>query len=489
LDATVVTGVACGLLLFLLITKVPVGISLFVAGGVGVLLLDGADVAESALGRGTYSSAARYILIVIPFFLAMGVFVRHAGLAEALFKIAERLFRRLPGGLAVATIAACAGFAAISGTSVATVASIGHVAVAEMRRAGYSLVIAAGVVGAAGTLGALIPPSALIVLYGIISQESIGQLLIAGIIPGLISAIIYAGAIMLRARRDPASFGGGGVPEVDASSWLSGTVMLRVGLQFGVLVLVVVGGIYSGILTVVEASAAGAAIALVYQVLHRPRAIEFDGLEVAPGATTTGAAHGGSPTTGGVGGSVETSSPRDREPAAAAHRPAKALRDALLETTETNSMIFLLLIGSGIFSSFLVSAGTPRAFANFVAALDVSPALVIVALLLMFIPLGMFLDPVSMLLIAVPLVHPVVLDLGFNGVWFGILVIKMSELALITPPFGMNGFVLAGVVPDLSVEKAFQGLLWYAPLDAATIALLFAFPGLVLWLPNLAGGI
>lgn len=427
----------------LLAVRTPVALALLVAGVTGLVLMDGFTLAEVTLTRRSYEATGRYALVVIPFFLAMGVLVKESGIAQDLFGVGQRLFRRVPGGLAVATIFACSAFAAICGSSVATVASIGRVAIQEMRELGYRVSVAAGAVGMSGTLGVMIPPSIVLVLYGIVTGESIGRLLVAGIVPGVLSAVFFSAAVITRARVNPAAFGrssGVAAAQVPERGRVRATLRYRAVVETAALVIIVMGGIYTGLTTVVEAASLGAGAALVILLCRR-------------------------------------AGPVSR---------FRRLRNSLLETTQLNAMIFLLLVGSGIFSYLLVSAGVPRDVSSFVGSLDVPPTLLVIALLLVFIPLGMFLDPISMLLIAVPLTYPVVVtELGFDGIWYGILVVKMTELALITPPLGLNAFVIAGVSDDVSVEDAFAGSLWYVPIDVALIALLFAFPAIVTWLPNL----
>jgi len=488
--------IAVVILLVLLAIRTPVALGLIIAGVVGLLLTDGFALAEVTLTRRSLEATGRYVLVVIPFFLAMGVLVKESGVAEDLFRFGQRMFRRVPGGLAVATIFACAAFGAVSGSSVATVASIGRVAIQEMRKLGYRISVAAGAVSVSGTLSVMIPPSIALVLYGIVTGESIGELLIATIVPGVITAAAYILVVIVRALLRPAAFrpapvaaaagsgttpvpvAGGATPaagEVATSSpsgsgataapspgasrtgtatagsrpaTTSGTAPLpafryRSLVETVILVVIVMGGIYTGLATVVEAASLGAVVALCMLLLRRPEA-----------------------------------STRLRK-----------LRNALLETTQLNAMIFLLLVGSGIFSYMLVSAGIPRETSRFVGSLDVPPVVLVIALLAIFIPLGMFLDPIAMLVIAVPLTYPIaVTELGFDGIWYGILVVKMAELALITPPLGLNVFVIAGVAEGVTVEEAFAGSMWYVPVDFAVIALLFAFPGIVTWLPSLMLG-
>lgn len=463
-------------LTYLMVARVPVAYALLAAGSLGIVLVDGMQEASSAVARVPFQATSKYVLIVIPMFILMGVVSKHGGLATDAFRLANRLFGRAPGGLAVATIAACAGFAAVSGSSVATVAALGPMCVAEMRRHGYSTTMAAGVVGAAGTLGVLIPPSVVLVLFGLITGESIGALLIAGILPGILSAAVYASVVM--ARSSP-FFDSAFIPEVHpapetpwATSHLSsgpdhaghgGTqtqaqgagglavavkpedqrpslaALARVSLLFAV----VVGGVYTGVATVTETAAIGAGLSLL--LFWFDPTVRMRGNRLA------------------------------------------AIREALGEAVGLTGMILGLLAGAAVFTYFLVSARVPASFTAWVLELDLPPLLVVAALLAAFIPLGMFLDAVSMMLVGVPLAYPVITALGFEGIWFAILVVKTIELGLVTPPFGLNAYVLSGSIPDLPLESAFRGLLWFVPADLVTISLIFSFPAIVTFLPTFMG--
>lgn len=451
---SIVLVVLAALFVFIII-RLPIALALLVSGLIGLFLLRDASYALATAAHVAFDTPARYVLIVIPLFIAMGIFAKHGTFAQDAFAIAERLLRKLRGGLAMATVLTCAGFAAVSGSSVATVASIGPLAIQEMRRHGYSVTMAAGVVGASGTLGVLIPPSVVLVLYGIVSGESIGALLIAGIIPGILSAVMYFGAIYFWSFRRPELMGIGVEVKVDADagspdaetrsnpdliryniSWSAGIFTL---VRIVTLMIVVIGGIYTGLVTVTEAAGLGAIVALFFFLIDSLRAKQGFWLP---------------------------------------------FREAILESVSLASMAFALLIGAAVFTFFLVLSGVPQMVSDWVIGLPIPNALVVVIILLVFIPLGMFLDPISMLLIAVPLVHPVVTGMGYDGIWFAILVVKMIEMGLITPPFGMNAFVVAGASRHVSVEQSFTGILRFLPVDLLTIALLFLFPALVLWLPG-----
>lgn len=430
--------IAVAVLVVLLLAETPVAFALAISGLAGIVLLQGTGVALSVLAATPFTATAKYGLVIVPMFVLMGLLILHAGISTDIFTLASKVVgARVPGGLAVATVLACALFAAVTGSSVATVATIGRISIKEMVRHGYSPAFAAGVVGAAGTLGILIPPSIVLVIYGILTGESIGLLLLAGIFPGVVSAILYAVFIVVRAKvRDEGTVPAGGV-ERGLSVRQGVSTVASVALIFTI----VVGGIYSGVFTATEAGAAGAFAALLLMCVKRAR------------------------------------------------RPRElwvGMRGALQETASLTSMIFLLLLGGGIFSYFLVSSRTPATFTAFVLDLSAPGWLVVVLILAAMIPLGMILDGLSILLITVPLAYPIVTGLGYDGIWFGILVIKMIEIGLITPPLGVNVYVVAGVSDDVTVEQAFRGIGPFMLVDLVTVAVFFAFPGIVMWLPELA---
>lgn len=480
MELGVIVAIVMVVLLAMIAIEVPVAYALGVSGAIGLALLSGLDVAASSVARSPFETVASFSLVIIPMFIAMGVFAKHDGMAEQTFALAARYLQKVPGGLALAALIACAGFAAVSGSSVATVVSVGRLSIEEMRKYGYSKTFAAGVIGAAGTLGVLIPPSVILVIYGILTGESIGGLLMAGIIPGIISAFLYGAAIVLRSWRNPAMAGrpprpgsgqerraggpaeGGGsdgraglqpggttttvAPEAATTTGVpQGRPPLGGLFRIGLLFMIVVGGIYSGFFTAIESAAVGAVAALVILAVDAARE-------------------------GGL------------------HLVWRYYRESIVESTSITSMVFMLLIGAGLFSAFTVSAGIPQIFSRWVLAFDLPPTLAVVVLLLAFIPLGMFLDPISIMLIGIPIAYPVVTGLGFDGVWFGILVVKTVEIGFITPPLGINAYVLAGTVDDLSVDEAFKGVLGFLPVDVVTVAILFAFPSLTTWLPQLVRG-
>lgn len=455
------------LLLVQLLMRVPIAFALMTSSAVGLIMLDGFDIAMLTMGRSAFTQVSVYTLVVIPMFVAMGMFARDSGLGERIFSFLSRRLSKVPARLPVATVLACAAFGAVTGSSVATAASIGQMAIGEMLRHGVPARVATGVVASAGTLGVLIPPSIVLVLYGMATNEPIGALLIAGIIPGLLSAlamIVYLmGSDLLRRRKNAGVLqevvaGGGDTPKPTVpaapvqlttstiptadkvSGWADAGTMLRIVLLFGI----VIGGIYLGIMTPTESAAVGAITALVMLLIDKRRA-------------------GGKKLAGMVNKSIG-------------------------DTASLTVMIFALLIGSTFLSAFITRAGITQSLVTWVNDIA-APAWVVVALMLLaMVPLGMFLEGMSMLLITAPLLYPIVISLGFDGIWFGILMVKIIELGLITPPVGMNAYVVAGINKGTSVATVFRGTIPFWLVDMTLIAIIFAFPPIATWLPSLMRG-
>lgn len=436
-------------LIALLISRVPIAFALLGAGALGLFITEGFSSGVAVIGSVAFEGVAKYALIVVPMFIAMGIFAKESGLAERLYLSLSRGLKKVPGGLAIATILTCAGFGAVSGSSVATAASIGGMSVDEMHRRGYSTQLAGGSVASAATLAILIPPSIVLVLYATTTGESITQMLFAGIIPGIISTVALVAIVFWIAWRRPEFVGRASRaaeklvnPEMKSADdegrpgrdW---GVWIRISLIF----VIIMGGIYQGFFTVTEASAVGACVAFMILIIDRGR-------------------QGGKPLLG-------------------------AIARSLAETVRITSMIFILLVGSGVLSYLVVRSGLPRDFTRWVADLGIEPLVAIFLILLVLIPLGMFIDGISMLLITAPIIYPVAMGFGFDGIWLGILIIKFIELGMITPPVGLNLFVVSAASNELSVQAVIRGIVPFFVADGAVILLLFAFPILTTWLPSL----
>jgi tripartite ATP-independent transporter DctM subunit len=409
-------------------------------------------VSTKIAGQVPHSKISLQALSLIPTFIMIGYLAYYAGLTKALFEAAKRWVGWLPGGMAVATVFATAGFAAVSGASVATSAVFARIAIPEMLKMGYDKRFAAGVVAAGGTLASLIPPSAILVIYAIIVEQDVGKLLLAGFIPGAVSALIYGALIVCLALVIP-NFG----PPVGGFTWGERFKSLPPAAPIAFVVFIIIFFIYNPFGgdawgTPTEGGALGAFVVFLMAV--------YKGMRWGQ------------------------------------------LKDALLESAKLAVMIFTIIWGVLIYVRFLGFAGLPDAFAIWISGLDQSPMLTLVLILLAYAVLGMFMDAIGMLLLTLPVVYPAVMALnggemvsaadsafGMSGpmcaIWFGILVVKMAEFCLITPPIGLNCFVVAGVRDDLTVQDVFVGVTPFFIADALTIATLVAFPSIVLWLPSL----
>ena len=424
--------IALGLLLLLIFIGVRVVFAAAIVGLFGLVELLGWGPAAGIVGTIPHSKSSTYALSVLPMFIFIGFLAYHAGMTSALFDAARKWIGWVPGGLAVATVFATAGFAAVSGASTATSAVFSRVAIPEMLRYGYDRRLAAGVVAAGGTLATLIPPSAIIVIYAIIVEESVGKLLLAGFLPGVVSALIYAGIIIVWAmvRRDDA-------PSVGGFTWGERVKSLPGVLPIFIVVFIIISAIYGGWATPTEAGALGAAVVFSLAVLRGTKWKEIQG--------------------------------------------------SLMEAAKLTVMIFSLIWGVLIFVRFLGFSGLPEAFTSWIVSLDVHPMVIMICILLAYAILGMFMDAIGMLLLTLPVVYPAVIALGFDSIWFGIIVVKMAEVCLITPPIGLNCFVVNGVRPDIPLTDVFRGIALFFVADVLTIAALLAFPEIVTWLPNLIG--
>ena len=450
-----------------LVALVAVGVRVYVAaaltGFLGLVWLKGWDVAAAIAGTIPHSKTVTYPLSVLPLFILIGFLAFHAGLTRRLFAAARCWVGWVPGGLAVATVFASAGFAAVSGASTATAAVFSRVAIPDLLRNRYGKRLTAGAIAAGGTLASLIPPSAILVIYAIIVEESVGKLLLAGLLPGLVSVLIYAGLIVTLCVARP-ELGS----RVRGISWGERFASLPGALPIFLVVGIIFGALYSGAATPTEAGALGAMVVFVIYVWRSWRQRNAEGEDDAEGDE------------GERGGQF-----------------ASRLRDALMETARLTVMIFTLVWGVFLFVRFLGFAGLPAAFADWVVALDMPPLAIVVCILLAYAVLGMFMDAIGMLVLTLPVVYPAVVALGYDPIWFGIVVVKMAEICLITPPIGLNCFVVAGVARELRgpggeslaipLQDVFRGIAPFFVADVLTVAVLLAVPDVVLWLPRTMG--
>lgn len=422
------------LLMVLLLLGMPIAFMMMTVGFLGIWHLSSLDAALPIVAKTLYGVAAHYPYTIIPLFILMGGFASTAGITRELYETFDKWFRRLPGGLGVATIAACAGFAAVSGSSVAAAAAMGNVALPEMRRFGYAPRLATGVVAAGGTLSFLIPPSLGFVVYGMLTEQSIGKLLISGVFPGIILAGVYGllvvGWALLRPQMAPVS------PE--RVSLVEKVLALKGIWETFLVFLLVMGGIYLGFINPTEAGAIGAFALLVIVLLKR-------------------------------------------------RLTWRAAVAALLESARISIMVLFLVAGATVFSYFLALSTIPAAVSGWIAGLQISRYLVLAIIVLIYFFLGCFLDAVSMMVLTLPVIFPVILALQFHPIWFGVVAILMMEAGLITPPVGLNVYTLAGVAKDVPMAEIFRGSVPFLAAIVVTAVILTMFPGIVLYLPSLMG--
>ena len=426
-------AVALAVLLLLLALRFPVALAL---GGVavgGIFFLRGPEAAMGVLTTQPYDFVAHWTLSAVPMFLLMGSVAYHSGLTQSLFGAARLWLSWLPGGLAVASTAACAGFAAASGSSVATASAMGRIAIPEMMRYRYDPGLAAGSVAAAGTLGSLIPPSILMVLYAIFAEVSVSQALMAGILPGLLSAAMFSLMVIARCKLNPAL----GPAVDDTVTWRQRLAVLRQVWPLPALIVAVVGGMYSGVFTTTEAAAGGALMAFVIAAAQRRLSFAV----------------------------------------------AKA---AIIEALTGSAVVFFIAIGGVLLSRFMAFSGLPAFMGDIIESLGVNQVLLIIVISVIFIFLGCFLDSIGLMLLTIPILLPMLEAVDTNMIWFGVLVIKYLEIGLVTPPVGMNVYVIKSVVGNtISLEKIFKGISWFVVTDIVTLGLLIAFPAISLLLPSL----
>lgn len=420
------------LLWVLILLFVPVAAALIICAVVGAGVLMGYHSALLVLGSETVGLITNEELAVLPLFMIMGAFAGVAGLSADIYRLAHATFGRFRGGLALATVGGCAGFGALTGSSLATVATIGSVALPEMKQRGYSMQLSSGSIAAGGTLGQLVPPSTAIVLYAILVEQSIGQLYIAVLIPALLTALLYGAAILVRVALDPHAAPGS--TPFDRREFMRALYGSKsVFLMFGV----VIGGIYTGIFTATEAAAVGASLAFVI-ALQR----------------------------------------------------GKLNRDAFWqvigETTRSTSMLYFVIIGAMVISFFFGTSGLPQTLLNSLAAFGLSNLAVIVLIMGIFVVLGMVMDSFTIMIVTAGLATAIVQSLGYDPIWWGVMMVVLVELGVVTPPFGMNLFVMKALVPDERMSIIFRGVIPFVIADLVKIAILVAFPALCLWLPNLA---
>ncbi len=419
-------------LFILLIMTVPIGFAMGICGLLGMSMIIGFGPSISLFGTTVYETTVTYDLSIVPLFVLMGAVAARSGLSKELYAAFNAWFGAFRGGLALATVGACGAFAAICGSSVATAATMSKVALPEMKRYKYSESLATGSVAAGGIIGILIPPSVVLVLYGVLTETSIGDLFIAGFLPGVLTIIGFMLVVVVITRINP-DIGPAGerVPVKEKFEALGRTWAIIL------LFALVIGGIYFGVFTPTEAAGIGAVGAFGISALRRRLTL----------ANT---------------------------------------RDALMETVKTTAMIFTILIGALTLNNLMVFSGIAAALSGFVSGLDLHPMMVMAIILLIYLIMGCFLDALAMILLTVPIFFPIITNLGFDPVWFGIIIVMVVELGLITPPIGMNVFVIKGMAPDVKLSSIYKGVIPFVVAQFILIILVFLIPEIALWLPETA---
>src|SRR5437868_13183646 len=433
MDPTLLSSLILVLMFVLLFCGMPIGFAMGLAALVGTLLLIDAQAAFSLLGQTAYDTAVTYNLSVVPMFVLMGYIAGAARLSESLYRACNAWMGHGRGGLAVATIGACGGFAAICGSSSATAATMAQIALPEMRRYNYDDRLATGAVAAGGTIGILIPPSIIMVIYGLLTETSISQLFLAGFLPGLLTVAGFMATIAVMTRINPRL----GPPAARATR-RERLLVLRDVWGPTALFLLVIGGLYIGVFSPTEAAGIGAVGALALSVLNRSfgRAM---------------------------------------------------LSASLLDTVRTTAQIFTILIGAILFNNFLILASMPTIVSGWIAGLPLGKTAILLVIIAMYFILGCLLDSLAMILLTIPIVFPIVSALGYDPIWFGIIIVMVVDLGLITPPIGMNVFVLKGIARDVPLETIFRGVMPFIAAQIVLIGILIAFPQIALWLPSTMG--
>lgn len=417
-------------LFVMMVLRVPVGVAMGIVGVGGFALLAAVNPALNLLAQSPIRVATDYDLAVIPLFILMGAFATASGMSRELFRAGEAWLGHRRGGLAMATVCACAGFAAINGSSVATAATMTNVALPEMRRFGYHPGFSTGVIAAGGTLGIMIPPSVVFALYGILTEQDIGKLFISGILPGLLAILLYIVAIRIFGLIRPEL-----LPRGPKTNWRGRFESLRDIWATGLLFIGIIGGMYGGVFTASEAAGCGAIGALIIGILR---------------------------------GRLDW----------------PKIRVALIEAVRTSAAIFTIVVGAFLFGYFLVITQTPQKVSDFLTGLPIGPYGVLVLILIMYLILGAIMDELAIILVTVPIIYPVMLQLGFDPIWFGVIIVMVTTLGMVMPPVGINVFVINSIARDVSLWQIYKGVMPFILVDLIRLALLVMFPAIALFLPS-----
>lgn len=425
-------GYIClGILFLLLFMGTPIGV---VMGSVGVLGMAWVTTTSAGLGilkTVPFATFSAYHYSVLPLFILMGELCYHAGLTKSLYEAVHKWVGHFPGGLAIATVGGCTAFAAVSGSSLATAATMGTLVLPEMKRYKYDDALATGCIAAGGTIGILIPPSTILIIYAILTQQSVGKLFLAGFIPGILEAVFYVAVIVFLCKRNP-NLG----PRGPRASFKERLHALKDTWGVVALFIIIIGGIYTGVFTPTEAGGIGAFGAFLFAIYRRKLTLA-------------------------------------------------TLKRSLIETCKSTAMISFIILGAMMFGYFLAVTRLPFEMADAISALSLNRYSILLIIIAIYLLIGCVMDAMAMILLTVPIFFPLAISLGFDGIWFGIIIVRVFEMASITPPVGMNVYVLQGVARDIPMNTIFKGIYPFLAADVLHLALLVVFPQIVMWLPSL----
>ncbi|NLT27908.1 MAG: TRAP transporter large permease [Dehalococcoidales bacterium] len=432
MDPVVVGLVGIIILIVLFILGMPVGFAMAFVGFAGFSYLVSPSAGLNLLARDVFTNLSSYSLTVIPMFLLMGSIAFASGISSRLYAASHTLLGQVRGGLAMATILACAGFAAICGSTSATAAAMGKVALPEMKKYGYADTLATGSVASAGSLGILIPPSTIFIVYGILTQQSIGSLFLAGIFPGILLTILFIIVVVVLCKRNPAL-----APAGQATTFKQKIVGLSGITEMLLLFILVMGGLFAGWFSPVQAGAVGAAGALLIGLVRR-------------------------------------------------NLSWKAFKDALIETVKVTCEIMIIVTGAVVLGHFIAVTTIPNMLSGWISGLGLPDVAVMAMIILMYLIGGLFMDSLAMITLTIPIIYPLVLALGFDPIWFGVIIVLVTEMGVITPPVGINVYVIKGITKGISLETIFKGIIPFLIAIIICVALLLAFPKIATFLPGIA---
>ena len=432
MNVTTVAIAGIIIMLVLLLLGMNIGLSMLIVGFVGYTLMTNFEAALGILRKVPVSTASNYSFVVIPLFVLMGNLALAAGISNGLFRAANKWVSRLPGGLACASVVACAAFGAICGSGPATVATMGTVAVPAMREHGYKDELSAGTVTAGGTLGIMIPPSTNFVVYAMMAEMSIGRMFAAGILPGIMTALVLIIFVVIRVKLNPSL-----APQSETRYTLKEKITgLKDIIGMAILFVIVLIGMFTGLFTVNEAAAIGSLAALIMTIVLK-------------------------------------------------RFTWKKLLGILMDTVKTCAMIYVVLIGASVFGKFLAITELPMRIAEFVAGLNVSPTVIIIAIAIIYAIMGCVFDALPMITLTVPIFLPIIESLGYDPIWFGVFIILLMQLGMVTPPVGVCSYVMAGTIKDIQLSTVFRGVLPFVPAFLIAILIVIFVPPLSTWLPSL----